>query len=115
MTYNTRKGAYDLLNFKLKYMDYEKEITEIDKVINQLKLLRKELICTKNKSEKSFNANGTIKQRQKASVDLDWQCMALDKQRKATWKTILEADLEVSLDDCEYNLSAFHSYKHVVK
>ena len=96
-------------------MDYEKEITEIDKVINELKLLRKELICTKNKSEKSFNSNGTIKQRQKASVDLNWQCMALDKQRKSTWKIILESDLKVSLDDCEYNPSGFHNYKHVVK
>ena len=96
-------------------MNYEKEITEIDKVINELKLLRKELICTKNKSEKSFNSNGTIKQRQKASVDLNWQCMALDKQRKSTWKTILEADLMVSLEDCEYNTSGFHNYKHVVK
>lgn len=96
-------------------MDYEKEIAEIDKVINDLKLLRKELISTKNKSEKSFNANGTIKQRQKASVDLNWQCMALDKQRKSTWKTILNADLKVSLEDCEYNPSGFHNYKHVVK
>lgn len=96
-------------------MNYKKEIAEIDKVINELKLLRKELICTKNKSEKSFNSNGTIKQRQKASVDLNWQCMALDKQRKSTWKTILEADLKVSLDDCEYNPSGFHSYRHVVK
>ena len=96
-------------------MDYEKEIAEIDKVINELKLLRKELICTKNKSEKSFNSNGTLKQRQKASVDLNWQCMALDKQRKSTWKAILEADLKVSLDDCEYNPSGFHSYRHVVK
>jgi len=41
--------------------------------------------------------------------------MALDKQRKSTWKSILEADLRVSLDDCEYNPSGFHSYKHVVK
>lgn len=96
-------------------MNYKKEIAEIDKVINELKLLRKELICTKNKSEKSFNSNGTIKQRQKASVDLNWQCMALDKQRKSTWKTILEADLKVSLDDCEYNPSGFHSYRHVVQ
>ena len=96
-------------------MNYKKEIAEIDKVINELKLLRKELICTKNKSEKSFNSNGTIKQRQKASVDLNWQCMTLDKQRKSTWKTILEADLKVSLDDCEYNPSGFHSYRHVVK
>ena len=96
-------------------MNYEKEIAEIDKVINELKILKRELICTKNKSEKSFNSNGTIKQRQKASVDLNWQCMALDKQRKSTWKTILEADLKVSLDDCEYSPSGFHSYRHVVK
>lgn len=96
-------------------MDYEKEITEIDKVINKLKLLKRELISTRNKSEKAFNSNGTIKQRQKANVDLNWQCMALDKQRKSTWKVILESDLKVSLDDCEYNPSGFHSYSHTVK
>jgi len=96
-------------------MNYKKEIENIDKVLNELKLLKRELIATENKSEKSFNSNGTIKQRQKASVDLNWQCMALDKQRKSTWKSILEADLRVSLDDCEYNPSGFHSYKHVVK
>jgi len=96
-------------------MNYKKEIENIDKVLNELKLLKRELIATENKSEKSFKANGSIKQRQKASVDLNWQCMALDKQRKSTWKTILEADLKVSLDDCEYNPSGFHSYKHVVK
>jgi hypothetical protein len=96
-------------------MNYNKEITQIEKAINELKLLKRELISTNIKSEKSFNANGTIKQRQKASVDLNWQCMALDKQRKSTWKAILEAELKVSLDDCEYNPSGFHSYKHVVK
>lgn len=96
-------------------MNYKKEVENIEKVLNELKLLKRELIATENKSEKSFNANGTIKQRQKASVDLNWQCMALDKQRKSTWKTILEADLKVSLEDCEYNPSGFHSYKHVVK
>lgn len=96
-------------------MDYEKEITKIENVIFSLKLLLREVKETKKKSEKAFNSNGTIKQRQKASVDLNWQCMALDKQRKSTWKTILEADLKVSLEDCEYNPSGFHNYKHVVK
>ena len=96
-------------------MNYEKEIAEIDKVINELKILKRELMSAKNKSEKSFNSNGTIRQRQKASVDLNLQCMALDKQRKSTWKTILNADLKVSLEDCEYNPSGFHNYKHVVK
>ena len=96
-------------------MNYKKEINEIESVISSLKLLLREVKETKKKSEKSFNSNGTIKQRQKASVDLNWQCMALDKQRKSTWKTILEADLKVSLEDCEYNPSGFHNYKHVVK
>lgn len=96
-------------------MDYTKEISNIENVISSLKLLLREVKETNKKSEKSFNSNGTIKQRQKASVDLNWQCMALDKQRKSTWKTILEADLKVSLDDCEYNPSGFHNYKHVVK
>jgi hypothetical protein len=96
-------------------MNYEKEINEIENVISSLKLLLREVKKTNKKSEKSFNSNDTIKQRQKSSVDLNWQCMALDKQRKSTWKTILEADLKVSLDDCEYNPSGFHSYRHAVK
>ena len=96
-------------------MNYDKEINEIESVISSLKLLLREVKETKKKSEKSFNSNGNIKHMRKASVDLNWQCMALDKQRKSTWKTILEADLKVSLDDCEYSPSGFHSYRHVVK
>lgn len=74
-------------------MDYEKEITKIENVISSLKLLLREVKETKKQSEKAFNSNGTIKQRQKANVDLNWQCMALDKQRKSTWKTILNAEI----------------------
>ena len=48
-------------------MNYEKEINEIESVISSLKLLLREVKETKKKSEKSFNSNSTIRQRQKAS------------------------------------------------
>ena len=46
-------------------MNYEKEINEIENVISSLKLLLREVKETNKKSEKSFNSNSTIKQRQK--------------------------------------------------
>jgi hypothetical protein len=95
-------------------MNYEKEIQQIEEVLNNLKLLKKELLETQKKSTKAFDCIGTIKQREKLTVALNWQCMALDKQRKATWKAIVKADLKVSLEDTEYNPSAFHKYNHVV-
>ena len=89
------------------------EIEQIDNVIANLKLLKLEINAKNKKSYKALNCNGTPKQRQKASVDLTWQCMTVDKQRKAVWKAMLP--FEVSIEDCEYNPSGFHNYKHTVK
>lgn len=96
-------------------MNYYEEVEKIDKAIHHLKTLKKELLETQKKSKKAFECVGTVRQRDKTTVGLNWQCMALDKQRKTTWKAIIEADLEVSLEDCEYNPSGWHSYKHQVK
>jgi hypothetical protein len=94
-------------------MDYDKEIQKIEIVINQLKNLKSELAITKKKSQKAFECNGTIRQRDKTTTELNWQCMHLDKCRKSAWKAIVEnVDvLEVSLEETEYNPSPFHKYK----
>ena len=60
-----------------------------------------EIIAKNKKSDKAFNHIGTPRQRQKAYADLNWQCMAVDKQRKSVWKAILDANLKVSIEDCE--------------
>lgn len=63
-------------------MDYEYELNKINGVQNQLKHLKAELIRTKKMSDKAFQMSmGTIKATTKASNNLNWQCMYLDKCR----------------------------------
>lgn len=96
-------------------MDYKNEILEIEKVIQSLRALKRELISTQKKSEKAFNTNYTthsIRACEMANVSLNWQCMTLDKQRKETYKSILKAGfLKVEISETEYNPSGFHKYK----
>lgn len=96
-------------------MKTEEEIKQIDIVISQLKSLKSDLLKVEKLSGKSFNINtqnSTPRQIEKASTNLNFACMELDKQRKRTWKSIKEASfLEVSLEATEYHLSPFHSYK----
>lgn len=96
-------------------MDYQNEIVEIENVIQSLRILKRELISTKKKSEKAFNTNYTthsIRACDMANASLNWQCMALDKQRKQTYRCILKADfLKVEISETEYNPSGFHKYK----
>ena len=96
-------------------MNYKKEITKIDKALSDLKILKSEYLKAEKLSEKSLNMdfkNNTPKQMQKASTDLNWQLMHLDKTKKRVWKSILNADLEVDLEDTEYKPSGFHTYKN---
>lgn len=96
-------------------MKIEEEIKQIDIVISQLKSLKSDLLKVEKLSDKSFNTNtqnNTPKQIEKASTNLNFACMELDKQRKRTWKSIKDAAfLNVSLEECEYHPSPFHSYK----
>lgn len=89
------------------------EIEKIDNVISQLKYLKRDIQKKNKLSDSLFNANGvTRKRRQAMDASLNWQCMHLDKQRKAAWKAIKDAEfLEVSLEPQEYNPSGFHCYK----
>ena len=96
-------------------MSYKEKITKIDKVLSDLKTLKSEYLKAEKLSEKSLNMdfkNNTPKQMQKASTDLNWQCMHLDKTKKRVWKSILNADLEVDLNETEYHPSEFHNYKN---
>lgn len=96
-------------------MNTIKEIEQIDKVINQLKLLKKSLLKVEKLSDKAYNTSPsthTPSQVNKASTALNWECMNLDKQRRRTWISIKEAnELEVSLEVRDYNPSSFHHYK----
>lgn len=96
-------------------MSYKEKISNIDKVLSELKTLKSEYKKSEKLSEKSLNMdfkNNTPKQIQKASVDLNWQCMHIDKVKKRVWKSILESELEVDLEDTEYKPSGFHTYKN---
>lgn len=95
-------------------MNYEQKILEIDNILSELKNLKADYLKTKKLSEKSLNTDfrtHSPKQIQKASTDLNWQCVHLDRTKKRVWKLILNADLEVDLGETEYRPSEFHNYK----
>ena len=98
-----------------KNMSYKEKISNIDKVLSELKTLKSEYQKAEKLSEKSLNMdfkNNTPKQIQKASVDLNWQCMHIDKVKKRVWKSILESELEVDISETDYYPSGFHHYKN---
>ena len=98
-----------------KNMSYKEKISNIDKVLSELKTLKSEYQKAEKLSEKSLNMDfkkNTPKQIQKASVDLNWQCMHIDKVKKRVWKSILESELEVDISETDYYPSGFHHYKN---
>lgn len=96
-------------------MDYQKKVKELDNLISALKTLKSNYLKTEKLSNKSLNTNfvnSNQRQISKSSVDLNWQCMHLDKQKKKVWSIILNSDLEVDLEETEYRPSGFHTYKN---
>ena len=96
-------------------MSYKEKISNIDKVLSELKTFKSVYQKAEKLSEKSLNMDfkkNTPKQIQKASVDLNWQCMHIDKTKKRIWKSILNADLEVDISETDYYPSGFHHYKN---
>ena len=96
-------------------MSYKEKISNIDKVLSELKTLKSEYQKAEKLSEKSLKMdfkNNTPKQIQKASVDLNWQFMHIDKVKKRVWKSILESELEVDISETDYYPSGFHHYKN---
>lgn len=96
-------------------MSYKEKISNIDNVLSELKTLKSEYQKAEKLSEKSLNMdfkNNTPKQIQKASADLNWQYMHIDKTQKRVWKSILNSDLEVDISETEYHPSEFHHYKN---
>lgn len=66
-------------------MDYQEKIKELDNLISAIKTLKSDYLKTDKLSNKSLNTNfknSNQRQISKASVDLNWQCMHLDKQKK---------------------------------
>lgn len=95
-------------------MDYNKEIQQIDNIIKHLRALKADYKKLEKIGERSLNAsayNSTPGQIKKLNTAHNWAAMNLDKQKRATWKTIVEAGLETSLEDVTYNPSGFHCYK----
>ena len=96
-------------------MSYKEKISNIDKVLSELKTLKSEYQKAEKLSEKSLNMdfkNNTPKQIQNASVDLNWQFMHTDKGKKRVRKSILESELEVDISETDYYPSGCHHYKN---
>jgi len=51
----------------------------LDNMIKQLKYVKAQYVSRDRLIIKARDCNGTIKAKQKASVNLNWQCMEVDK------------------------------------
>lgn len=91
-------------------MRIDDEISEVQAAIDNLKRLKSELVKTKKISDNAFNCNGTVRAKAKASANLNWQCMHLDKMRKQAYASIVNSCIPVRLEKQEYNPSGFHKY-----
>jgi hypothetical protein len=88
---------------------------EIDNLIFQLRELKKEINKRDKLSDKAFNMTPQTHSRSqinKASTDLNWSCMDIDKMKVKFARTFKDSQLNVSTEEVEYNPSGFHSYKY---
>ncbi len=86
----------------------------IDDLISQLREIKKANNKRNKLSEKAFNLdrnNNTPKQLERASNNLIWACMDLDKQVTKFARSFKESPLNVSTEEKEYNPTGFHRYK----
>lgn len=91
-----------------------KEIELIDLMIDRLKSLKSSIKKKDKISDKAFNMNpqnSTPRQIQKASTDLNWQCMEVDKGKTEIARIFKGSCLDVDTGEKEYNPSGFHKYK----
>lgn len=90
------------------------ELQKIDELLDTLKYLKNSVKKKDKLSEKAMNTNHrthTQRQIEKANVNLNWQCMEVDKIKTDFARKFKGSFLDVSTDKKEYNPSGFHSYK----
>lgn len=96
-------------------MEISKEEQEINVLIDTLKYL-KATIKRKNKiSDRLRNfthSNNTPRQYEKANVDLNWECMELDKIKTDFARFYEKSSIKVGIGEKNYSPSPFHNYKH---
>lgn len=95
-------------------MEEQKEINEIDNLIQSLKYVKSNLLKKNKLSKKAYEmsyTSNTQRSVQKASVNLNWQCMELDKAKTNFARMFKGSLVDVCVEEKEYNPSGFHSYK----
>ena len=94
-------------------MNYKEEIEEVDRLIAGLRTLKSDLKKAERKSEKAFSMNiqdHSPRQMGKASTDLNWQCMEVDKSKTRVARLFDGSCCDVGRGQKDYNPSAFHQY-----
>ena len=90
------------------------EIEFIEEMIVKLRGLKASIKKKDKMSQKAFEMNlasYTQNQIQKASTNLDWECMNLDKERTFFARSFKGSTLDVDTGEKIYKPSGFHTYK----
>ncbi len=91
------------------------EIELIDSLISTAKYLKTAIKKRDKLSEKAFNMSRythSPRQIEKTNVDLNWQCMEVDKIKTDFARLFKGSLVDVGTGEKEYNPSGFHSYKY---
>lgn len=89
------------------------ELEYIDIMIARLKALKSTINKKDKQSDKTFKMSShSLKQLQKADVDLSWLCMQVDKEKTDFARAFKGSILDVGTEEKEYRPSGFHTYKH---
>jgi len=91
----------------------EKEQLEyLTKLLKQINQDSKKIEKLSEKARNTNFQNSTPKQTQKASVNLNWACLSLDKSKTDFARAFKGSCLDVNTEEKEYNPSGFHHYRH---
>jgi len=90
------------------------EIEFIEGMLVKLRGLKASIKKKDKLSQKAFDmdlASHTPNQIEKASVNLNWECMNLDKERTRFARAFKGSTLDVDTGEKIYKPSGFHTYK----
>ena len=93
-------------------------MTDLETIEQAITLLKSIKATYKKKERLSVKAantnfrNSTPKQIEKASVNLNWECMELSKAKVNFARFFKDSILDVSTEVQNYNPSGWHEYKH---
>lgn len=88
---------------------------ELETLSSLLKALTNAVKDKNKKSKRAFDlrmGNASPKQIQKASTELNWCCMYIEKLKQDFARAFDKSSINVGVEEKEYNPSGFHNYKH---